>query len=276
MSFNPDLSKQGQEVIFSRKASRVDHPVVTFNNSPVAHTPCQKHLGLYLDERLNFNHHIKEKISKACKDIGVIRKLRYILPRNSLLTIYKSFIRPHLDYGDIIYDQPNNQTFSNKLEAVQSNAALAITGAIRGISRIKIYQELGLESLKSCIWFRHLCYFYKIKNYGFPRYLFKLIPLDTHSYNTRFSQNITIYCCKTNIFKHSFFPWTITEWNKLDSQFRKATYNACRKHLLKSIRPLSKPIYVINNPPGVQILIRLRLGLSHLNEHRFNHNFEGC
>ena len=104
MSFNPDLSKQAQEVIFSRKASRVDHPVVTFNNSPVARTPCQKHLGLYLDERLNFSHHIKEKISKACKGIGVIRKLHYILPRHSLLTIYKSFIRPHLDYGDIIYD----------------------------------------------------------------------------------------------------------------------------------------------------------------------------
>ena len=275
MSFNPDLSKQAQEVIFSRKASRVDHPVVTFNNSPLAHTPCQKHLGLYLDERLNFSHHIKEKISKACKGIGVIRKLHYILPRHSLLTIYKSFIRPHLDYGDIIYDQPNNQAFSNKLEAVQYNAALAITGAIRGTSRIKIYQELGLESLKSCIWFRHLCYFYKIKNYGFPGYLFKLIPLDTHSYNTRFSENITTYCCRTDIFKHSFFPWTIVEWNKLDFQCRKATY-VFRKHLLKSIRPLSKPIYDINNPPGVRLLTRLRLGLSHLNEHRFNHNFEGC
>ena len=48
-----------------------------------------------------------------------------------------------------IYDQPNNQAFSNKLEAVQYNAVLAITRAIRGTSRIKIYQELGLESLKS-------------------------------------------------------------------------------------------------------------------------------
>ena len=101
--------------------------------------PCQKHLGLYLDERLNFIHHIKEKIYKACKGIGVIRKLHSILPRHSLLTIYKSFIRPLLDYGDIIYDQLNNQAFSNKLEAVQYNAALAITGAIRVTSRIKIY-----------------------------------------------------------------------------------------------------------------------------------------
>ena len=234
MSFNPDLSKQAQEVIFSRKASRVDHPVVTFNNSPLAHTPCQKHLGLYLDERLNFSHHIKEKISKACKGIGVIRKLHHILPRHSLLTIYKTFIRPHLDYGNIIYDQPNNQAFSNKLEAVQYNAALAITGTIRGTSRINIYQVLGLESLKSRSWFRRILY--KIKNYGFSGYLFKLISLDTHTYNTRFCKNITTHCCRTDIFKHSFFPWTVVEWNKLDFQCRKATYNAFRKHLLKSIR----------------------------------------
>ena len=167
MSFNSDLSEQAQEVMFSQKASRVDHPVVTFNKSPVARTPCQRHLGLYLDEKLNFSHHIKEKISKACKGIGIIRKLHYVLPRHSLLTIYKSFIRPHLDYGDIIYDQSNNQAFSsNKIEAVQYNAALAITGAIRSTSRIKVYQEQGLESLKSRRWFRRLCYFYKIKNYG--------------------------------------------------------------------------------------------------------------
>ena len=124
----------------------------------------QKHLDLYLDERLNFSYHIKEKISKACKGIGVI-KLHYILTRYSLLTVYKSFVKPHLDYFHIIYDQPNNQAFSNKLEAVQYNAALAITGVIRGTSRIKVYQELGLESQTFHKWFRHLCYLYEIKNY---------------------------------------------------------------------------------------------------------------
>ena len=55
---------------------------------------------------------MKEKIAKANEGIGLIRKLAHILPRQSLLRIYKSFIRPHLDYGDIIYDQPNNESFS--------------------------------------------------------------------------------------------------------------------------------------------------------------------
>ena len=56
-----------------------------------------------------------------------------MLPQHSVLTIYKSFVRPHLDYDDILYDQPDNKSFFQKIETVQYNAALAITGAIKGI-----------------------------------------------------------------------------------------------------------------------------------------------
>ena len=122
MLFNPDITKQAQAVIFSRKNTKIEHPIVYFNEVSVAHTTCQKHLGMHLDEKLNFNHHVKEKIAKANKGIGLIRKLAHVLPRQSLLTIYKSFIRPHLDYGDIIYDQPNNESFCNLIEKVQYNA----------------------------------------------------------------------------------------------------------------------------------------------------------
>ena len=97
---------------------------------------------------LNFNYHINVKNSKANKGIGVIKRLSHILPRKSLITIYKSFIRLHLDYCDVIYDQPNNESFCSKIERIQCNAALAITGAIRGTSQTKLYNELGLESLK--------------------------------------------------------------------------------------------------------------------------------
>ena len=119
MSFNPEVTKQAQEVVFSRKRQKVTHPTVYFNNSPVTQSSSQKHLGIRLDEKLNSIHHIKEKFSKANKSIGVIKKLNNTLPRKALLTLYKSFVRPHLDYGDTIYDQPNNESFCNKPETVQ-------------------------------------------------------------------------------------------------------------------------------------------------------------
>ena len=65
MSFNPDNSKQAQKVIFSRKAVKASHHAVSFNNIPVACCSTHKHLGIYFDEKLNFGHHINEKIEKA-------------------------------------------------------------------------------------------------------------------------------------------------------------------------------------------------------------------
>ena len=146
MNFNPDPSKQA---LFSRKTSSRSYPSLNFNDNPVHQVQLQKHLGLFLDPKLSFDEHIQCILIKTRKIIGLIRKLQPIIPRAALLTIYKSFLRPHLDYGDVIYDRAFNESFQNKLESVQYNAALAITGAIRGSSREKLYQELGLESLKS-------------------------------------------------------------------------------------------------------------------------------
>ena len=117
----------------------------------------QKHLGVYLDEKLNFNTHITENIGKASKGIRVIKKLFKSLPGNALLTIWKSFIRLHLHYGDTVYDRPDNESFISKLEQVQYNAALAITGTIKCSSRSKFYKELALESLEFERTLRRLC-----------------------------------------------------------------------------------------------------------------------
>ena len=94
-----------QEVIFSRNCTKEDHPSIYFNDIPVTQNTVQKHL----DEKLNYNTHIKEKLSKVCKGIRLLN-LYNRLPRQALVTVYKVFIRPHLDYGDIVYDKPNNET----------------------------------------------------------------------------------------------------------------------------------------------------------------------
>ena len=85
-----------------------------------------------------------------------------LLPRAALITQCKTFIRLHFDYCDIAYEQTRNASFHQKLESLQYNACLAITGAIRGSSREKLYQELGFESLQQRHWYRKLCSFYKI------------------------------------------------------------------------------------------------------------------
>ena len=104
----------------------------------------------------------------------MIRKLQPIIPRAALLTNYKSFFRPHLDYGDVNYDHAFNESYQNKLDSVQYNAALPNAGAIEGSSREKFYQELDLETLKSWRWYQKLCLFFKLKKIKHSSYLLSL------------------------------------------------------------------------------------------------------
>ena len=95
-------------------------------------------------------------------------------------------------------------------------------------------------------------------------------------YNTRNTRYITAYSCRTDAFKGSFFPWTRNEWNKLNFNIRTSSFNIFRANLIKIIRPIPNSVFGIFNPLGLKLITRLRLGLSHLNEHRFKHNFNDC
>ena len=130
MRFNPDRKKQAEEVIFSRKNNKVGHLPLYFSDNLVKSSSTHKHLGMILDTKLDFSLHLKNVQNKVNKTIGLLRKLQDTLPRTSLITIFKSFIRPHLDYGDIIYDRAYNTSFHQNIESIQYNAALAITGAV--------------------------------------------------------------------------------------------------------------------------------------------------
>ena len=113
--------------------------------------------------------------------IGLVKILSVCLPRKAPLTIYKSFVRPHLDYGDILYDKPGNLNFESKIEKAQYKACIAITAAIQRTSRERLYDELGLMSLSKRRWYNKLIFFYKIVN--------GILPVYLHSCIKFFSQN---------------------------------------------------------------------------------------
>ena len=89
----------------------------------------------------------------------------------AILAIYNSLIRPHLDYGDILYDNLQNEDVQNKLGKVQQKACLGTTGAIQGTSRQKLYDELDLHSLSKRRWCSKLVFLYKMLNGFLPKYL---------------------------------------------------------------------------------------------------------
>ena len=107
--------------------------------------------------------------------------------------MYKAFVRPHLDYGDILYDDAYNETFHQKPEAVQYNVCLG--------SRRKLYHELGLESLQLRHRHKKLCLIYKIFKENKHIYLFNLIPTKNLNYNTRNTEKSTLFHTKYSFFR---------------------------------------------------------------------------
>ena len=129
-----------------------------------------------------------------------------------------------MDDTDVVYDQPSNDFLSNKLETLQYNAALAITGAIKGTSWKKWYQELRLEYLQQRRWMRCLCLFYKFVSTKLPAYIFDFIPPARQS--QRRPNTFNLFSCRTEYFKNSFFPCIIGEWNKLNPEIcNSGSYN---------------------------------------------------
>ena len=153
MEFNPEPTKQATAVLFSCKKSTPNHPHLIFNGIVVERVKEQKHLGLILESSLSFEKHLNEKIVKAKKNVGILKHLSKFLPLKTPDQMYKALVRSHLDYCDIIYHIPSHinqpplgvtlHSMMEKVERIQYQAALAISGAWHGSSRSKLDEELG-------------------------------------------------------------------------------------------------------------------------------------
>ena len=132
----------------------------------------QKHLGMLLALKLDFQEHCRSLLKKVNKQLQNINIANY----------YKCFVGPHLDYGDIIYDQAFSDSFHQKVESRQYDAVLAITDTIRGTVKEK---ELYLESRQQRCWYRKLRFFFKIYKTQCPKYLFDIILQFKSLYRTR-------------------------------------------------------------------------------------------
>ena len=139
------IKETDQNESLSNKNSFVctSNPSITFKT--IKSLSCSKAFEIGFRFEI-FNKHSNHIFSRVNKSIGLLRTFQPVLPRSSFFTIYKAFIRNHFDYADVIHDQSYKSSFHKKLESIRNNATLAPTGAVRGSSSEKLYQELGLKS----------------------------------------------------------------------------------------------------------------------------------
>ena len=186
----------------------------------------------------------------ANKVSSTILELTYIL-----------FVRPHLDYGDVIYD--NQHTVSMELlEKIQYQAGLIISNCWKGTSRVKLYKELGWESLSQRRTGRRFALYHKILNNYTPSYLKK---------------HVQVFSPRTNRFSNSFFPFCAANWPSIPDELKFAPSPAAFKNAYKKVFIPPKPGYFgIHDKFGVRLLTKIRVDCSDLRDHRFNHGFLNC
>jgi len=197
-------------------------------------------------------------------------------------------VRPHLDNCDFIYHIPTkisetdlfdttqsmNYLMKN-IESTQYQAALAVSGAWKGTSRSKIYNELGWESLNDRRTYRRVVQFYKIMKGLTPGYLRDPIPpIRNHLFGNRQTNVIQNIYCRNDRFCNSFFPNSIVIWNELGPDLRGSeSLSLFKNRLLKIYRPAKKDVFDIHDHEGIKRLYQLRVGLSPLLNHKKSHNF---
>ena len=145
VKFNPAKS---ESVIFSRKQNKLYHPPVVLNQKQVTKVTSHKHLGLVFSNDCSWHDHLEYLTAKAWSHINIMRKLKSKLDRRSLQTIYFSFVRPLLEYADVVWDNCTQHEV-NDLEKIQNEAARIVSGATKLVSINSLSLETGWETLSS-------------------------------------------------------------------------------------------------------------------------------
>ena len=221
LKFNPSKTK----AVFFSLNKNIGLPKLFFQNCQLEYVSVHKHLGLFVSHDLGWFHYINTITNAAYKKLGLLKKLKFTLGRNTLLKMYTTFVRPALEYASVVWDGCNSYE-CDLLEKVQLCAARIITGLPILASRDSLYLETGLEPLVSRRKTAKLVTMYKIHNNEVPQYLKETIPSKVNnksSYNLRNGDNYNIPKCRLELYKKSFVPDSISKWNSLSTELRQAT-----------------------------------------------------
>ena len=267
-------AQKTETMTISRKIDKPDHPPLYMDSNDISTVSEYKHLGIVISDNGSWEKHIDMITGKAYKRINILRKFKFILDRKTLEKIDFIFVRPLLEYADVIWD---NMIISlnTKIENVQLEDSRIVTGGTRLVSHNKLYTATGWEKLKDRREKHKLVQFYKMTKKLTPHYISCLVPqafANIHDYSTRNASVLPVVRSRTSLYYNSCIPSSVRLWNLQPDNIRLSPSIQALKYSLKS-NISSKPFYYYTGIHLGQILhSRLRMQCSSLNQHVYRKN----
>ena len=242
VKFNPLKS---ESLVITRKNIKPVHPDVFMSNTKIPDVQSHKHLGIYLSHDGTWECHIK-----------------------------KSFIRPIIEYADVVWDNCP-QYLKEQIDKIQIESARIVTGCTKLASLDDLAKEAGWEPLQDRRLKHKLILYFKMVKGVIPNSLSSLVPQSVGSitpYSLRGSQNHRIPQCRTKLYKKSFLPAVIEEWNELPIEIRNEDSLSCFKYYLNRDKPSPNKLYFTGERKLQVIHTQIRNNCSSLNNHLFLKN----
>ena len=270
LTFNASKTEYMQ---ISNKPNSVSPIVLKLNDELLTRVETHKHLGLVLNCNFTWSDHIDNICKRVNIRLAMMRKLKGLLHRSSLMKLYCSWVRPVLEYCSVCYDNLSIGE-SNRLEGLQRRALLIVTGAQFRTETIKLLDEVGVSTLRARRLVAKLILFFKVKTGLTPTYLYDLMTSLNIVSSRPNSNRLIIPRCRTAKYKNSFFPSVVVSWNNLSN---------CDKLETLSLAQFKKSLFVkyginrgqmFNSLHGFYsvLLTQIRLGLSKLRGDLFTFN----
>ena len=211
----------------------INYPNLYLHGQQLTRVTTHKYLGITFSHDMKWGDHIDSVIQKAFSRLNGIRRLKQVLSRKVKETLYKSLVLPIVEYGSVLFVNCS-AALKLRLEGLNRNAAVIITGAFKNTSFVKLLDELGWNSLEDRRKLARLTLFKKISSHAHrenrpndalvPEYLHSLVPHsvgDRAGYVLRNAGKLDTVKTRLVVSYNSFIPKTTREWNLLISTYTK-------------------------------------------------------
>ena len=277
VSFNPDKTEM---LVFSKTQNKPNIKLYFFGRQiTVVHQ--HKHLGIILDDTMNWRPQIESLISKTQLNLNIMKHFKYIFSRKTLKIIYNYHVKSIISYGDILLGKLSIH-LSKLLETIQYQALCTVSGCVRGTSEAKMREELGWNSLEECRFSHMACMIYKMINHLVPSYLSSLLPpfkqpinLGIHNLRpniNRIPDILTLEALNgSQFYLKSWLPQAISYWNAIPFDTRQSPSLNIFKNKLKIYLSIPKKMYYETGDRKLSsVYCQLRMGTNSLNASLFN------